>query len=275
MGTAGSKAATGAGRLAGKVALVTGAARGTGEATARLFAAEGARVVLADILDEPGRDVAKHLGDAAHYVHLDVTSELDWENAVAAAAEAFGAVTVLVNNAAVLHLAAIGDTELADFERVVRVNQTGSFLGIRAVIEPMRGAGGGSIVNISSIDGLRAQNGLVAYASSKWAVRGITRVAALELGKYGIRVNTVCPEAGSAEMIAPYVPAGVDMEKVLARSQPVLAYQRERSVADRIGDVARMVCFLASDESGSCTGSDFLVEGGNLAGKITRAIPGA
>jgi NAD(P)-dependent dehydrogenase (short-subunit alcohol dehydrogenase family) len=129
-----------------------------------------------------------------------------------------GALHVLVNNAAILHMAAIQDTTLADFERVVRVNQTGTFLGIRAVVPALTRAGGGSIVNISSVDGLGGKNGLVAYAASKWAVRGITKVAALELGRFGIRVNAVCPEAGSVEMIAPWVPAGVNLEKLMARS---------------------------------------------------------
>jgi 3alpha(or 20beta)-hydroxysteroid dehydrogenase len=262
------------GRLDGRIALITGAARGTGEATARLFVEEGARVALADILDEQGERVAKELGDAALYVHLDVTSEGDWTRAVQAAVDHFGGLDVLVNNAGVLHMAAIEDTELADFERVVRVNQTGTFLGMRAVVEPLRRAGRGSIVNISSIDGLLAHNGVVAYAASKWAVRGMTRVAALELGKYGIRVNAVCPEAGSPHMIAPYIPSGVDVEKIAARGQPYLATQRDRSIDDRVRDVARLVAFLASDESASCTGADFPIEGGNTAGRIIRGAPG-
>lgn len=262
------------GRLDGKVAIVTGAARGTGEATARLFAEEGARVVLADVLDDPGERVAGEIGRAALYLHLDVTSESDWRCGVEAAERRFGALHVLVNNAGVLHMAAIADTELADFERVVRVNQIGTFLGIKSVIEPMKRAGGGSIVNISSVDGLAGKNGLVAYASSKWAVRGITRVAAIELGKFGIRVNAVCPEAGSTEMIAPFVPLGVDVEELLTRTQPFLATQKRRTSRDRIEDIARLVLFLACEESASCTGADFPVDGGNTAGKRVRGAPG-
>jgi 3alpha(or 20beta)-hydroxysteroid dehydrogenase len=262
-------------RLAGKVALVTGAARGTGEAVARLFAEEGARVVLADLRDPEGERVAREIGPAASYLHLDVTSESDWERAVAASERLHGALHVLVNNAAVLHMAAIADTALADFERVVRTNQTGTFLGIRAAIPALTRAGGGSIVNISSVDGLGAKNGLVAYASSKWAVRGITKVAALELGRFGIRVNAVCPEAGSIEMIKPYLPEAIDPEKIMARSHPILPKQAGRLQKERILDVARMVLFLASDESGSCTGGDFPVEGGNTAGRIVRGAPGA
>lgn len=263
------------GRLDGKVALVTGAARGTGEATARLFAAEGARVLLGDVLDAQGEAVAKDLGESARYRHLDVTSESDWRDAVEAAEQRFGRLDVLVNNAAVLHMAALADTRLEDYERVVRVNQVGTFLGMRAVVEAMKRAGGGSIVNISSVDGLRGHNGVVAYAATKWAVRGMTRVAALELGKFGIRVNAVCPEAGSTDMMRPYVPPGVDVEKVAAHGQPALAYQKRRSVADRIGDVTRLVLFLASEESLSCTGGDFPVEGGKTAGEISRGAPGA
>ena len=263
-----------AGRLEGKTAIVTGAARGTGEATARLFAQEGARVVLADVLDDPGEAVAKQIGEAALYLHLDVRSEDEWRRAVERTVEHFGSVDILVNNAAVLHMAAISETALADFERVVAVNQTGTFLGIKSVVEPMKAAGRGSIVNLSSIDGLRAQTGLVAYSASKWAVRGITRVAALELGRFGIRVNAVCPEAGSLEMVAPYVPPGIDAEKMFAQQQRVLATQRERTIQDRLGDVARMLLFLASDESASCTGADFTVDGGNMAGKLVPGAPG-
>ncbi len=263
------------GMLEGKVAIVTGAARGTGEATARLFVEEGAKVVLADICDDPGEGVAGELGEAAHYVHLDVTSETDWRSAVEVATERFGSLDVLVNNAGVLLLAAIADTELAEFERVVRVNQIGTFLGIKAVIGPMQQAGAGSIVNISSIDGLSAQNGLMAYAASKWAVRGMTRVAALELGKFGIRVNAVCPEAGSPEMIAPYIPPGVDVEQVIAHGQPYLAPQKTRSSGEKMRDIAHLVAFLASDASASCTGGDFPIDGGNTAGKLVRGAPGA
>jgi 3alpha(or 20beta)-hydroxysteroid dehydrogenase len=262
------------GRLDGKVAIVTGAARGTGATTARLFAAEGARVALADVLDEPGRKVAAEIGPAAHYVHLDVTAEADWRRAVDETVARFGRLDVLVNNAAVLHMAAIADTSADDFLRVARVNQLGPFLGIKSVIEPLAAAGGGSIVNVASVDALRGQNGIVAYAASKWAVRGITRVAALELGRRGIRVNTVCPEAGSAFMIQPYMPPGVSVEAVIPRMQPALGYQKERSLEDLVRDVAYAVLYLASDESRSCTGSDLVCDGGNTAGRIVRGGPG-
>ncbi len=186
------------GRVEGKVAIVTGAARGTGEATARLLAREGARVVVADILEERAQLVAKEIGSAACFERLDVTSEEDWQRVIGATDAREGRIDVLVNNAAVLHMAAIEDTQLADFERVCRVNQVGTFLGIKAVAPVMKRAGRGSIVNVASIDGMSAKNGIVAYAASKWAVRGMTRVAALELGRQGIRVNAVCPEAGKS-----------------------------------------------------------------------------
>jgi 3alpha(or 20beta)-hydroxysteroid dehydrogenase len=262
------------GRLAGKVAIVTGAARGTGEVVARRFVAEGARVLVADVLEEAGARVAHSLGEAACFQRVDVSEERDWARGVDEALRRFGRLDVLVNNAAVLHMAAIADTTPEDFLRVVRVNQLGTFLGVRAVVEPMRAAGGGSIVNVSSVDGLRGQNGVVAYASTKWAVRGITRVAALELGRFGIRVNAVCPEAGSPHMVAPWMPPGVDAEKVLPHMQPALAYQRTRPLAELLDDVASVVLFLASDESRSCTGSDFACEGGNTAGRIVKGAPG-
>ena len=263
------------GRVEGKVAIVTGAARGTGEATARLLAREGARVVVADILEEPAQLVAKEIGGRAVFERLDVTQEDDWRRVVDATAAREGRVDVLVNNAAVLHMAAIEDTGLAEYERVVRVNQVGTFLGIKAVAPVMRSAGRGSIVNVASIDGMSAKNGIIAYSASKWAVRGMTRVAAIELGRHGIRVNAVCPEAGNADMMRPYIPAGIEPELAASFQQRILKTQMKRSLAEKIGDVAYMILFLASDESASCTGTDFLVDGGNLSGTRIKGAPGA
>ncbi len=262
------------GRLDGKVAIVTGAARGTGAMTARLFVEEGARVAVADVDEEGGRETAKALGDAAVFQRLDVTSEADWSRAVEATRGHFGGLQVLVNNAGILLLAALEETSLADYERVIRVNQIGPFLGMRAAAPALREARGGSIVNVCSVDGVSAKNGETAYASSKWALRGLTRVAALELGRFGIRVNAVCPEQGSTEMMAPYVFEGVDPAVAQAYSHPFLAYQRERSVEDRVRDIAQMILFLASDESLSCTGADFRVDSGNTAGKKIKGTPG-
>lgn len=258
------------GRLDGKVAIITGASRGTGESTARLFAEEGARVIVADVLEEEGRQVVSDLGDAAAFVAHDVTSEDSWQRCVAATEQQFGRIDVLVNNAAVLLLSSLVDTQVEDFDRVVSVNQRGVFLGIKSVAEPMKRLGRGSIVNVASVDGMKGQPGVVAYASTKWAVRGITRVAALELGQFGIRVNAVCPEAGGPGMVSPFIPDGVDMEKVMAAQQTTLAYQRDRTIADRLRDVAHMIAFLASDESLSCSGTDFLIDSGNAAGRAPR-----
>ena len=253
------------GRLNGKVAIITGAARGTGEAIARRFIAEGAAVVLGDVLDELGRAAAHSMGSAADYVHLDVTRESDWASAVTRAEKHFGRLDILINNAAILHLAPIARTTLEDWNRVVEVNQTGPFLGIRAAIAPMRRAGGGSIVNIASLDGLEGLNGFSAYSATKWALRGLTRCAALELGRYSIRVNTVCPAGGSAEMSAPFRPPGVD---------PV-AYVADRAIPRRatLEEIAAMTLFLSSDESSFCTGCDYVVDGGHTAGTLLAAIP--
>ena len=262
------------GRLQDKVVLITGAARGTGAETARLCVGEGARVVIADVLEDEGRGVAEELGEAARFQRLDVGSEAEWARVAERVEREFGRIDALVNNAAVLHMAAVEETALADYERVVRVNQIGTFLGIRAAVAPMRRAGGGSIVNVSSVDGFAGKNGVLAYAASKWAVRGMTKVSAIELGRFGIRVNAVCPEAGSTDMVSPYIPEGVDAGLALSLQMPFLPYQRERTPQDRMRDVAWMVLFLASDEAASCTGGDYVVDSGNTAGKRVRGAPG-
>jgi 3alpha(or 20beta)-hydroxysteroid dehydrogenase len=256
-----------AGRLEGKVALVTGGSRGTGEATARRFVAEGASVVLADVLDEAGRKVAAELGDRALYVHLDVTSESEWAACLEQTLARFGKLDVLVNNAAVLHIAPLEETKLADWDRLVRVNQTGPFLGIKTVAKAMREGGGGSIVNVSSIDGLEGMSYVSAYASTKWALRGLAKCAALELGPDGIRVNTVCPAGGSDEMAAPWRPPG---------SKDTSGYMDKRPIPRRgtVEEIAAMILFLASDESSFCTGGDFPVDGGHSCGsRLAARIP--
>ena len=254
-------------RLAGKTAIVTGGARGSGAEIAQRFAAEGAAVVIADVLDEQGRATADSIGSSVRYVHCDVTSENDWSALV----ESLDTVNVLVNNAAVLVLRSIANTTVADYRRVFEVNELGTFLGIRAVIEPMRAAGGGSIVNISSIDGVFATPGTAAYAGSKFAVRGLTKTAALELGSLRIRVNAVCPAAGNMEMVTAALPPDFDFEAVMEAG----GGDREHFPIGRRGrmrDVADAALFLASDESGFVTGTDLVVDGGISAGMI---IPGA
>ncbi len=255
-----------AGRIEGKVAVVTGGSRGTGEATVRRFCQEGASVVIADVLDEAGEKVAAELGDAASYVHLDVTSEADWENCMAATKEQFGRVDILVNNAAILHIAPIEKTSLEDWDRVMRVNQTGAFLGIRSVAPVMREGGGGSIVNISSIDGLEGMSYVSAYASTKWALRGLTKCAALELGRDNIRVNAVCPAGGSEEMSAPWRPPG---------SADTSGYTEKRPLQRRctVDEIAGMILYLASDEAAFCTGGDYPIDGGHSCGSLLSAMP--
>ncbi|GAA4528434.1 glucose 1-dehydrogenase [Amycolatopsis samaneae] len=246
-----------AGRLDGKIALITGGARGQGEAAVRAFVAEGARVVIADILDEDGEKLAADIGDAAVYQHLDVGSEADWEVAITRTQAAFGPPTVLVNNAGVLHFSELGKTELADYERVIRVNQIGQFLGMRSVVEPMTAAGGGSIVNVSSVEGLAGMPYLVAYTASKFAIRGMTKVAALELAAKNIRVNSVHPGAVDTRMIPEAVGTEVDMSFV-AKKVPLGRVGRPE-------EIARLVLFLASDESSYCTGGEFAADGGATA----------
>ena len=256
-------------RLAGKSAVVTGAARGTGAAIAERFVGEGATVVVADILDERGGAVAEGLGTAARYVHCDVTREEHW----AALLAGLDGVDILVNNAAILHLSAIEDTSVETVRRVFEVNELGTFLGIKSVIPAMRERGGGSIVNISSIDGMFVTPGTAAYAASKFAVRGLTKTAALELGRFGIRVNAICPAAGNAEMVVGALPPDFDYSAVQARG----GSDRHRAPLGRrgqMGDVADAAVFFASDESAFVTGADLLVDGGLSAGMIIPGQPG-
>jgi 3alpha(or 20beta)-hydroxysteroid dehydrogenase len=262
------------GVLEGRVALVTGGSRGQGEAEARALATEGAKVVIADILDDEGADVAADIGSAARYRHLDVTSESEWDDAVAFVLAEFGGLDVLVNNAGILMQKRLVDTTVEEYNRVVSVNQLGPFLGIKSVALAMESAGGGSIVNVSSVDGLSAKNGLAAYASTKWGVRGLTRVAALELGQRGIRVNAVCPEAGGPGMRRPFTPENIDPMDTLAFTHDVIPHNQKRPGAEIILDIARMILFLASDESLSCTGADYAVDAGWTAGRRLRFNPG-
>lgn len=242
-------------RLSGKVALITGAARGQGAAAARRFVAEGARVMLTDVLDDQGKDLAAELG--AEYCHLDVSNEDEWAEAVAFTTSTFGDITVLVNNAGVLHFSALADTTLADYQRVIGINQVGTFLGMRAVVESMTRAGGGSIVNVSSIEGLGGMQYLVAYTASKFAIRGMTKVAAMELGQHGIRVNSVHPGAIDTPMVSEALGRPVDISPI-----------GKKVALRRVGqpeDVANVVLFLASEESAYCTGAEFAVDGGATA----------
>ncbi len=180
-------------RLNEKVAIITGAARGMGAATARLFVEEGARVVLTDVLVEEGEAVTAELGDAARFIMQDVSDDAGWGAVVETAKSAFGGVDVLVNNAGVVRIGTIDHQTRADWDEVLGINLIGPFLGVKRTAPEMIARGGGSIINISSTDGLKGSNGLGAYAASKWGLRGFSKVAAHELGPKGVRVNTVHP----------------------------------------------------------------------------------
>jgi 3alpha(or 20beta)-hydroxysteroid dehydrogenase len=246
------------GRLDGKVALISGGARGMGAAHVRHFAAEGARVVSGDVRPE-GADVARDVGAACRFLRMDVTSEDDWAAAVATAVQTFGKLDVLVNNAGILVYGKIADMAPDEFRRVLDVNLTGTWLGIKAVIEPMTAAGGGSIVNISSIEGFIGAAGLSAYSASKFGIRGLTKAAARELAERGIRVNSIHPGAiNTAMMSNPDLVAQVDAEAFMA----ALPIKRFADPAE----VSKVAAFLASDETSYCTGTEVVIDGGILTG---------
>ncbi len=252
-------------RLEGKVAIVTGGARGMGESTVRLFVEHGARVVIGDVLEEEGRALEKELGGSACFVPMDVSSPEAWERAVARALE-FGPYNVLVNNAAILLLKSVSDTTPEEYMRVVQVNQLGTFLGVQAAIEPMKAAGGGSIINVSSIDGLHSSAGVVAYSSTKWAVRGLTKCAAIELGQYGIRVNSVHPGGVYTVMGGAERSSEEDMNKSVYSRFPIPRVGRPE-------EIAALSLFLASDEASYSTGSEFVADGGWFAGTRNPHMP--
>jgi NAD(P)-dependent dehydrogenase (short-subunit alcohol dehydrogenase family) len=241
--------------VAHKVAIVTGAARGQGAAEARLLAQEGARVVLGDTRDEELASTASSLRDAGHDVramHLDVTSQEGWRDVVRSAEEAYGPVTVLVNNAGIYELGGAESAELEEWHRVIAVNQTGTFLGMKAVIPSMRRGGGGSIVNISSVHGLIGSPHGIAYHASKGAVRLMTKQAAVEYGPEGIRVNSLHPGVIHTPMNA-----GFDLSELIADT-PLRRGARPE-------EMAMAVLFLASEEASFITGAEIAVDGGMTA----------
>lgn len=252
-------------RLKNKVAIVTGGARGMGEATVRLFVEHGAKVLIGDVLDEQGQALADELGDAAAFAHLDVSQEADWQAAVQDA-QKLGELNVLVNNAAIMRMMALSETSVEDYMQIFSVNQLGTFIGMRAVIEPMKAAGVGSIINVSSIDGLHSAAGLSAYSSTKWAVRGLTKNAAIELGQYGIRVNSVHPGGIYTQMGGSEALSAEQLDEMIYADFPI----------PRVGqpeEVANVSLFLASDEASYCTGSEFVADGGWFAGMRRPGMP--
>jgi 3alpha(or 20beta)-hydroxysteroid dehydrogenase len=242
------------GRVEGKVALISGGAGGIGSATARLLAAEGASVVVADVVDDAGKELANELGDRGLFVHLDVTDEAGWSDAVAQAEERFGRLDALLNNAGLLRFGAVEKMPLEEYMQVVTVNQVGVFLGMKTAVPALKRAGGGSIVNVSSVEGIRGSAGLVAYVASKFAVRGMTKAAAVELGPDGIRVNSIHPGTVDTPMLRAQGLEDVDVDKMF-RGIPL-------GRAARPADIANMFLFLTSDESAYCSGAEFVVDGG-------------
>jgi cyclopentanol dehydrogenase len=246
-------------RLAGKVALISGAARGQGEAEARLFAREGARVVLGDIRTEQGEQVASEIraeGGEAVFTPLDVSRESDWTRAVELAEGTYGRLDILVNNAAIIGLEGIMDTTLEAWNRVVAVNQTGTFLGMRAAIPALRRAGGGSIVNISSVLATMGSGNSASYTATKGAVSALTRTVSVELATEGIRVNAVHPGGVETPMAAECLGDDAEARRALIATHPM----------GRIGEpeeIATGVLFLASDEASFVTGASLVIDGGN------------
>jgi 3alpha(or 20beta)-hydroxysteroid dehydrogenase len=233
------------GRLEGKVAIISGAARGIGGAAARLFVAEGAQVVLGDILQDEGSALADELGERARFQVLDVTEPGSWEAAVVVARTAFGPLTTLVNNAGVVAPHSVADVVVEEYQRVIAVNQTGVLLGMQAAYRAMSPQGSGSIINVSSIAGMEAYPGIISYVASKWAVRGMTKAAALEMASSGIRVNSIHPGQIQTPMNTGTATAGIPLGW--------------RGVPDNI---AWLMVYLASDESVFTTGTEHVVDGG-------------
>ncbi|MDS7594140.1 glucose 1-dehydrogenase [Agrobacterium tumefaciens] len=248
--------------LSGRLAIITGGARGQGGAEARLFASKGAAVIIADVLAEEGQALAEALqkeGYEARFIHLDVTDPTSWAGVVALATEWKGRIDILVNNAGIINRTIVESTSLEAWERVLKVNLTGAFLGIQAVMELMDKTGGGSIINISSNSGYSGHYD-PAYTASKWGLRGLTRSAAMELTTKGIRVNAVCPGLVVTGLNAnsPHLKPMIDMTPMKRSGKPE--------------EIAELVLFLASDASSFITGEDFVIDGGFTAGAAYRRV---
>lgn len=253
------------GKLEGRVAIITGSARGQGAATARIFAQEGAQVIITDILDE-GAVVAKEIGDKAYWAKLDITNEADWQRVVAEVDKRFGGADILINNAGICPIGTLLDQSLEGFEQVLRVNLIGAWLGIKTVAPGMVAKKKGAIVNICSTSALWGMNGLGAYSASKWALRGLTKCAALELGFQGVRVNAIMPGGVKTPM------AGV-----VSDSAEVSEEHYQRQPIRRMGkpeEIARTSLFLVSDDASYLCGAEIAVDGGMTVGNYTDYTPG-
>jgi len=245
-------------RVDGKVALITGGARGMGASHARLLLDEGAKVVIGDVLDAEGDALARELGDSALYMHLDVTDADHWAAALEATLRTFGRIDILVNNAGIANGAPIADFPLELWQKTLDINLTGTFLGMKTVAPVLAHQRRGSIINVSSVEGLRGSVGLHAYVASKFAVRGLTKSVALELGPAGVRVNSIHPG-----LITTPMTVGISSDQLqipLGRAADPL-------------EVSRLVLFLASDESSYSTGAEFVIDGGLTAGVPSNPTP--
>lgn len=240
-------------QLRNKVAIITGAAGGMGAVHAKVFIDEGAKVVLTDIMDEEGKKLAKELGSNALFIKQDVTKEEDWKKVVAETERTFGPVDILINNAGIVMTKMIEDTSLTEYQKTIDINQTGTFLGMKAVLPSMKKAGGGSIINISSIEGLVGGAMIASYTASKFAVTGLTKAAAMEFAPYGIRVNSVHPGVIDTPMI--------HQEDVKEAVKEVINAIPLKRPADP-KEVSKMLVFLASDAASYSTGSAFVIDGG-------------
>lgn len=236
------------------VAIITGGARGLGEAQARRIVQDGGRVLITDVLDEPGKALAAELGTAAEFAHHDVTSAESWEAAVAHCEKHFGLVNALSNNAGIVIFKPMMETTEDEFRRVIDVNLVGVFLGMQTAVPAMLRSGGGAIVNLSSTAGMQGYKNIISYVASKWGVRGMTKAAALELAPQGIRVNSVHPGTTQTDMTADRGDPSGSLIPMQRRGQP--------------SEIASMVSFLLSDEASWVTGHEHVVDGGTLAGKF-------
>lgn len=247
-----------ANRLNGKIALITGGAAGMGAAHARGIVAEGGKVVIGDLADDAGEELAEELGDSAIFVHMNVTVAADWDKAVTAAQDAFGGLNVLINNAGIMGAGPIPTYSEEDWDRVMAINVKGAFLGIKHSFEALKQSQPSSIINVSSTTGVQGVGGLAPYSTSKWALRGLTKSAALEFANKGIRVNTIFPGLIASPMSL--VTPGPDAQKSsLTRS------------ADPT-EITALVIFLASDESSFSSGADFVADGGITAGSVMPGL---
>lgn len=250
--------------LQDRVVLVTGGSRGVGRGIAEGLAGLGARIVIGDILVEAGEAVAKGIGKTARFERLDVAREEEWARVVGRIEAQEGRLDALVNNAAQLHIGTIENTTPDDFRRIQDVNLIGPFLGTRAVVPHMKKRGKGSIVHIGSIDGMIGMNGICAYAAAKWGLRGLAKSNAIELGRAGIRVNTVCPAGGNGEMFLPWA------EVLAGMTGDTEEYLRNRGIPGDtpFASIANAVAYLISDASENVTGIDLPVDGGAAAGRF-------